>query len=147
MSLALLFLYLMLNVLRMLISHPEDLAIICWVISWVVLLWFDVCWCYVVVWLWWCGIRMQAAALGLLNHTSIYEKLILTGLFILTSKKYEVTITKHNSCFCSVMCNKLLLHWFINRSTTKNTAGNYRKQTNTVLSSEVWPYFLDWKST
>jgi len=27
------------------------------------LLWFDVCWCYVVVWLWWCGIRMQAEAL------------------------------------------------------------------------------------
>jgi len=22
-----------------------------------------VCWCYVVVWLWWCGIRMQAEAL------------------------------------------------------------------------------------
>ena len=36
------------------------LRLICWVISWVVLLWFDVCWCYVVVWLWWCGIRMQA---------------------------------------------------------------------------------------
>jgi len=27
------------------------------------LLWFDVCWCYVVVWLGWCGIRMQAEAL------------------------------------------------------------------------------------
>jgi len=25
--------------------------------------WFDVCWCYVAVWLWWCGIRMQAEAL------------------------------------------------------------------------------------
>ena len=24
---------------------------------------FDVCWCYVVVWLGWCGIRMQAEAL------------------------------------------------------------------------------------
>ena len=38
------------------------LRLICWVISWVVLLWFDVCWCYGVVWLGWCGIRMQAAA-------------------------------------------------------------------------------------
>jgi len=37
--------------------------LICWVTSWVVLLWFDVCWCYVVVWLWWCGIRMQVEAL------------------------------------------------------------------------------------
>ena len=26
-------------------------------------IWFDVCWCYVAVWLWWCGIRMQAEAL------------------------------------------------------------------------------------
>ena len=26
-------------------------------------IWFDVCWCYVAVWLWWCGIGMQAEAL------------------------------------------------------------------------------------
>ena len=32
------------------------LRLICWVISWVVLLWFDVCCCYVVVWLGWCGV-------------------------------------------------------------------------------------------
>ena len=42
-------------------SILRSLRLICWVISWVVLLWFDVCWCYVVVWLWWCGIRMQAS--------------------------------------------------------------------------------------
>ena len=36
----------------------RSLQLICWVISWVVLLWFDVCWIYVVVWLGWCGIRM-----------------------------------------------------------------------------------------
>ena len=41
-------------------SILRSLRLMCWVISWVVLLWFDVCWCYVVVWLWWCGIRMQA---------------------------------------------------------------------------------------
>jgi len=40
-----------------------SLRLICWVISWVVLLWFDVCWCYGVVWLGWCGIRMQAESL------------------------------------------------------------------------------------
>jgi len=33
-------------------SILRSLRLICWVISWVVLLWFDVCWCYVVVWLW-----------------------------------------------------------------------------------------------
>ena len=43
-------------------SILRSLRHICWVISWVVLLWFDVCWCYVVVWLGWCGIRMQASA-------------------------------------------------------------------------------------
>jgi len=44
-------------------SILRSLRLIFWVMSWVVLLWFDVCWCYVVVWLWWCGIRMQAEAL------------------------------------------------------------------------------------
>ena len=44
-------------------SIIRSLRLICLVISWVVLLWFDVCWCYVVVWLGWCGIRMQAEAL------------------------------------------------------------------------------------
>ena len=43
-------------------SILRSLQLICWVISWVVLLWFDVCWCYVVVRLGWCGIRMQAEA-------------------------------------------------------------------------------------
>ena len=50
-------------------SILRSLRLICWVISWVVLLWFDVCWCYVVVWLWWCGIRMQAeVGLSLFNY-------------------------------------------------------------------------------
>ena len=43
-------------------SILRSLRLICWVISWVVLLWFDVCWRYVVVWLWWCGNSMQAEA-------------------------------------------------------------------------------------
>jgi len=38
----------------------RSLRLICFVISWVVLLWFDVCWCYGVVRLGWCGILMQA---------------------------------------------------------------------------------------
>jgi len=62
MSFALLFLYLMLNMFRMLI-HPSSGACDLFVISWVVLIWFDVCCCYVVVWLWWSGIHMQAEAL------------------------------------------------------------------------------------
>jgi len=37
-------------------SILRSLRLICWVISWVVLLWYDDCWCYVVVWLGWCGV-------------------------------------------------------------------------------------------
>ena len=44
-------------------SILRSLRLVSLVISWVVLLCFDVCWCYVVVWLWWCGIRIQAEAL------------------------------------------------------------------------------------
>ena len=43
-------------------SFLRSLRLMCWVISWVTLIWFDVCWSYVVVWLWWCGIRMQVEA-------------------------------------------------------------------------------------
>ena len=39
-------------------SILRSLRLICWVISWVVLIWFNVCWCYIVVWLWWCGIHV-----------------------------------------------------------------------------------------
>ena len=53
-------------------SILRSLRLIYWVISWVVLLWFDVCWCYVVVWLWWCGIRMQAKALQCFQCFSLH---------------------------------------------------------------------------
>ena len=43
-------------------SILRSLRLICGFISWVVLLWFDVCWCYGVVRLGWCGILMQASA-------------------------------------------------------------------------------------
>jgi len=56
-------------------SILRSLRLMCWVILWVVLVWFDVCWCYVAVWLWWCGIRTQAEALVVWlrhhhNHTT-----------------------------------------------------------------------------
>ena len=43
-------------------SILSSLRLICWVISWVLLFWYDVCCCYVVVWLAWCGFRMQTEA-------------------------------------------------------------------------------------
>ena len=45
----------------------RNLRLVCWVILWVTLIWFDVCWSYVVVWLG-CGIRMQASACIRIPH-------------------------------------------------------------------------------
>ena len=45
-------------------SILRSLPRICWVISWVVLLWFDVCWRYGAVRLGWCGILVQAEAMS-----------------------------------------------------------------------------------
>ena len=44
-------------------SILRSLRLVCRVISCVVLLWFDGCWCYGVVWLGWCGILMQSVLL------------------------------------------------------------------------------------
>ena len=63
MSLALLFHYLLLNMFRTLVHPSSELATYCGFISCVILLWFDVCWCYGVVWLGLCGILMQVEAL------------------------------------------------------------------------------------
>ena len=62
MSLVLLFQYLLLNMFRMLVHPSSELATNFGFISCVVLLWFDVCWCYGVVRLGWSGILMQASA-------------------------------------------------------------------------------------
>ena len=70
MSLALLFLYLMLNMFRMLIHPSSGACNYLLSFSWVVLFWFDVCWCYVVVWLWWSGIRMQAETLQIIKQVT-----------------------------------------------------------------------------
>ena len=82
MSLVLLFHYLLLNMFRMLV---QELATYCGFISWVVLFWIDVCWCYGVVRLVWCGILMQAEALlqRVSNvSTSIFRSLrLIVGLF------------------------------------------------------------------
>ena len=59
MSLALLFHYLLLNMFRILI-HPSSGACDLFVeLFHGLYCWFDVFWCYVVVWLGWCGIRMS----------------------------------------------------------------------------------------
>ena len=62
MSLTLLFHYLLLNMFRMLVHPSSGVLTYCGFISCVVLLWFDVCWCYGVGRLGWSGILMQAEA-------------------------------------------------------------------------------------
>ena len=52
-------------------SILRSFRLIFWVISWVVLLWYDVCCCYGVVRLGWCGILMQAEAV---LHYSLLNK-------------------------------------------------------------------------
>jgi len=77
-------------------SILRSLLLICWVISWVVLIWFDVCWSYVVVWLWWCGIRMQAEALvpqpASISTCIIYTNVILFKkcIFNICKSKQEI---------------------------------------------------------
>ena len=65
MSLALLFHHLLLNVLRMLVHPSSGACDLLWIYFMCCIARFDVCWCYGVVRLGWCGILMQAEALVL----------------------------------------------------------------------------------
>ena len=53
--------------------HLQELETYSAFISWVVLLWFDVCWCYGVVRLGWCGILMQAEACFIIYCSTCFE--------------------------------------------------------------------------
>jgi len=86
------------------------LRLICWVISWVVLLWFDVCWCYGVVRLGWCGILMQTEALIFIislftaQHVSNVSTSIFRGL--------RLTVDLFHVLYCSgSMCVGVTV-WF-----------------------------------
>ena len=82
--------------------------LICWVISRVVLSWFDVCLCYVVVWLGWCGIRMQAEALvglSLFNNGTVSFKFVTYFLLpaatcFLVLRSYDAIITAGRAQWC-----------------------------------------------
>ena len=90
-------------------SILRSLRLICWVISWVVLLWFDVCWCYVVVWLWWCGIRMQADVLVLIislfnaQHVSVINTSILRSVRLICWVISWVVLLGFDVCCCYVV--------------------------------------------
>jgi len=63
MSLALLFHYLRLNMFRMLIRPSSGDCDLFVELFHGLYCSGSMCWCYFVVWLWWCGIRMQTEAL------------------------------------------------------------------------------------
>jgi len=89
----------------------RSLWLICWVISWVVLLWYDVCWYYVVLWLGWCGIRMQAEALLQCfslhtdttqpqpNHTGLFRLGIVPLFQTAINHQPPITTWKGQLCF------------------------------------------------
>jgi hypothetical protein len=94
-------------------SILRSLRLICWVISWVVLLWYDVCWCYGVVWLGWCGIRMQAEAeadatcfiISLFNaqYVSDVNTSILRSLRVICWVISWVVLLWYDACWCYVV--------------------------------------------
>ena len=91
-------------------SILRSLRLICWLISWVVLIWFAVCWCYVVVWLGWCGIRMQAKAEALLF---LYSMLNMFRMLIHPSSgACDLFVELFHGLYCSgSMCVGVTL-WF-----------------------------------
>jgi len=110
-------------------SFLRSLRLTWWVISWVVLFWFDVCWCYVVVWLGWCGIRMQAEAAFVVNWVTLYkwegtqrsvcevDEKEEEDYLIYTSLKISVQITRVHSCIIHIYirtymhtCNLINFH-------------------------------------
>ena len=84
-------------------SMLRSLRLICWVFLWVVLLWYDVYWCYGVVRLGWCGIRMQAEAL-VLQHFSDVNTSILRSLRLIVD-------LFHGVCCSGTMCVGVTV-WF-----------------------------------
>jgi hypothetical protein len=67
MSLVLLFHYLLLEMFRMLVHSSSGACDLLWIYFMRCVALFDVCWCYGMVRLGWCGILMQAEAEP--NHT------------------------------------------------------------------------------
>jgi len=99
MPLVLLLLYLVLNMFRTLIVHPQELETNS-LSYFMCCIWFEVC-CYVAVWLRWCGIRMQAEALKHRNITSARNK---APWWWSDNIETSRSVLK---CFKSVLCENL----------------------------------------
>ena len=95
--------------------HLQELGTYCGFISCVVLLWFDVCWCYGVVRLGWCGILMQAEAVSNVS-TSIFRSLRLIGGFISISRKLlKMDVLTFETCWAvnSEIIKQVTSSWYI----------------------------------
>ena len=114
-------------------SILRSLRLICWVISWVVLPWFDVCWCYVVVWLWWCGIRMQAEALVL--DVTCFIISLLNGQHV---SDVNTSILRSLLLICWVISCVVLL-WFDVCCYVVTTTAKPQRNTNTHRTRAIQP--------
>jgi len=121
----------------------RSLRFICWVISWVVLLWFDVCWCYVVVWLWWCGIRMQVEALVPQPAYGYHRMDVLTSetcwklskdiIKQVTSSSSLFTQLSTESLFNSVRTQQILYYQAINLVTCFGSLSHHQASSQTIM--------------
>ena len=113
-------------------SILRTLRLICWVISWVLLLWFDVCWCYVVVRLWWCGmvwattmhmsILMWCITLGwiLLKQTfnifvllvfSIQKRIVTADILVISQRRRLWHDKPMCVYFCKLVSQDVISQW------------------------------------
>ena len=140
MSFALLFHYLLLDMFRMKYIHLQKLATNCGFISCVVLLWFGVCWCYGVIRLEWCGIRMQASACNRILLLSIITSYYYYYLLLLSPPQPNHTVTpthiepeQHNPWNkCTISLNLLKMDvltfetcWAVNSEIIKQMTSNW----------------------
>ena len=78
-------------------------------------IWFDVCWCYVAVWLWWCGIRMQAEVLVLQLAYGYFTQLYVV-LLGQTDRKWGFFGSERESilfCWVKTIYCSALLPWIL----------------------------------
>ena len=78
--------------------HPSsgacDLWLICWVISWVVLFWYDACWCYVLVWLYSTALKFDPVSLGKWSPTLRW---VIPVVLDIITKEYCVLYIQSNT--------------------------------------------------
>ena len=109
-------------------SILRSLRLIWWVISWVVLFWFDVCWCYVVVWLGWCGIRMQVSAFYS-QHTEPALHFVIKWIYNLCLSSFQCVWIQIHKTYSDLLQTSVLenLQCCLVGGSRRQTNGNITK--------------------